>query len=54
MRIQLNTAVLLLLAGICFGVPAVPAIAADGDQYMGTWSGTWAGDGGLRAAGWSI
>ncbi len=42
MRIKLNTAVLLLLAGICFGV-AAPAGAADADQYLGVWSGTWAG-----------
>lgn len=42
MRIKLNTAVLLLLAGICFGV-AAPAGAADPDQYLGVWSGTWAG-----------
>ena len=43
MRIQLNTAVLLLLASICSGVLAAPARAADGDQYLGVWSGTWAG-----------
>lgn len=42
MRIKLNTAVLLLLAGICFGVAAT-ASAADADQYLGLWSGTWAG-----------
>jgi hypothetical protein len=42
MRIRLNTALLLLLAGICFGVVA-PASAADADQYLGAWSGTWAG-----------
>jgi hypothetical protein len=43
MRIQLNAAVLLLLASICAGWLAAPARAADGDQYLGTWSGTWAG-----------
>jgi len=43
MRIKLNAAVLLLLAAICSGVLAVPASAADGDQYLGAWSGTWAG-----------
>jgi len=42
MRIQLNTAV-LLLASICFAAPIAPALAADGDQYLGTWSGSWAG-----------
>jgi len=43
MRIQLNVAVWLLLASICLGMPAEPAKAADGDQYLGAWSGTWAG-----------
>ena len=42
MRTQLN-AVLLLLASICFAAPIAPALAADGDQYLGTWSGSWAG-----------
>ena len=43
MRIQLNAAVLLLLASICVSGPTAPARAADGDQYLGMWSGTWAG-----------
>jgi hypothetical protein len=43
MRIQLKTAVLLLLASICASGLAAPARAADGDQYLGMWSGTWAG-----------
>lgn len=44
MRLQIKaTAVLLLLASICFAAPITPARAADGDQYLGTWSGTWAG-----------
>jgi hypothetical protein len=43
MRIQLNTAVLLLLASICFAAPIGPVLAADGDRYLGAWSGTWAG-----------
>jgi hypothetical protein len=43
MRIKFNSAVLLLLASICCGAPIAPALAADGDQYLGTWSGTWAG-----------
>jgi hypothetical protein len=43
MRTQLKAAVLLLLASICFAAPIAPALAADGDQYLGTWSGSWAG-----------
>ena len=43
MRIRLNTALLLLLAGICCAAPMTPARAADGDQYLGSWSGTWTG-----------
>ena len=43
MRIQLNTAIWLLLASVYLGVLAAPAKAADGDQYLGMWSGTWAG-----------
>lgn len=43
MRIKLNSAVLLLIA-MCFGVLLAPSSrAAEGDQYLGTWSGTWAG-----------
>jgi len=42
MRTQLN-AVLLLLTSICFAAPIAPALAADGDRYLGTWSGSWAG-----------
>jgi hypothetical protein len=43
MRTQINTAVLLLLTSICLGAHIGPAQAADGDQYLGTWSGSWAG-----------
>jgi hypothetical protein len=43
MRIKLNTAVLLLLASICVGWLIAPATAADGDPYLGVWSGSWAG-----------
>src|SRR5580704_8525377 len=43
MRIQFNLAAWLLLASICLGLAVAPALAADGDQYLGTWSGTWAG-----------
>ncbi len=41
MRTQFNA--WLLLAGICLGLAVAPARAADGDRYLGTWSGTWAG-----------
>jgi hypothetical protein len=43
MRIQFNLAAWLLLASICLGLAFAPAKAADGDQYLGAWSGTWAG-----------
>lgn len=43
MRIQFNLAAWLLLASICLGLAIAPARAADDDQYLGTWSGTWAG-----------
>jgi hypothetical protein len=33
----------LLLASICLEWQIAPALAADGDQYLGTWAGTWAG-----------
>jgi hypothetical protein len=41
MRIQFNA--WLLLASVCLAVLVAPARAADGDQYLGAWSGTWAG-----------
>jgi hypothetical protein len=43
MRLSMKTAALLLLASIGFGAPIAPVLAADGDQYLGTWSGSWAG-----------
>lgn len=43
MRIQLNSAAWLLLASICLAFVVAPSSAADGDQYLGPWSGTWAG-----------
>jgi hypothetical protein len=43
MRIQFNSAAWLLLASICVGLLVAPCRAADGDQYLGTWSGAWAG-----------
>ena len=36
----------LLLASIWLGCAVAPAIAADGDQYLGSWSGNWAGSDG--------
>lgn len=43
MRVKLNTAVLLLLVGVCAGVLAPASRAGDGDQYLGTWPGSWTG-----------
>jgi len=44
MRIQaIKITFWLLLASVCLGAAVAPALAADGDQYLGTWSGTWAG-----------
>jgi hypothetical protein len=44
MRIQqIKLAFWLLLASVCLGASVAPALAADGDQYLGTWAGTWAG-----------
>jgi hypothetical protein len=34
----------LLLAGLWLGMHTSPAVAADGDQYLGKWSGTYRGD----------
>jgi hypothetical protein len=33
----------LLLASIFLGASVAPALAADGDLYLGVWAGTWAG-----------
>jgi hypothetical protein len=43
MRIQFSSAAWLLFASICLGFAVAPCSAADGDQYLGTWAGTWAG-----------
>jgi hypothetical protein len=43
MRIQISPAAWLLLATICVGLLVAPSRAADGDQYLGAWSGTWTG-----------
>jgi len=42
MHIHLKSTV-WLLASLCFAASAAPATAADGDQCLGKWSGTWAG-----------
>src|ERR1700683_2935030 len=45
MRMQrIKPAFWLLLASLWLGAQIAPANAADGDQYLGTWSGTWRGD----------
>jgi hypothetical protein len=45
MRIQLiKPAFWLLLGSIWLGMQIAPAIAADGDAYIGSWAGTWSGD----------
>jgi hypothetical protein len=43
MRNQFKSAAWLLFASICVGWMVAPSRAADGDQYLGAWSGTWAG-----------
>lgn len=45
MRIlSIKPAFWLLLGSIWLGTQVAPAIAADGDAYLGTWSGTWSGE----------
>jgi hypothetical protein len=44
LTLRVKAAFWLLLSSIWLGGLAAPAIAADGDQYLGTWSGTWRGD----------
>jgi len=34
----------VVLAGVWLGAQATPAAAADGDQYLGKWTGTYQGD----------
>jgi hypothetical protein len=47
MRIQkFGVAAVLTLASIWAGVQINIAVAADGDQYVGTWKGGWEGGGG--------
>lgn len=45
MRIWKFVVVGILLAGIWAAVPLKVALAADGDQYVGTWKGGWEGGG---------
>jgi len=46
MRIRkFTTAVVLAFAGIWAGAHFNAAAAADGDQYVGTWKGSWEGGG---------
>ena len=42
--LKIKPALWLLLSSLWLGALAAPAIAADGDQYLGTWTGTWQGD----------
>src|ERR1700676_2125455 len=42
---KLAVVALLLLASVCAALQFGIAIAADGDQYVGTWKGTWEGAG---------
>jgi hypothetical protein len=42
--LRIKPAFWLLLAGVWLAALVAPAIAADGDQYLGTWTGTWQGD----------
>lgn len=44
--LRLKSAFLLLVASFWLWTPAAPAVAADGDLYLGTWTGTWVGDDG--------
>jgi hypothetical protein len=42
---KLAVVALLLLATVCAALQFGIAAAADGDQYVGTWKGTWEGAG---------
>ncbi len=42
---KITVAAFALLAIICAAGPLGVAAAADGDQYIGTWKGTWEGAG---------
>jgi hypothetical protein len=43
---KIKTGFWLLLASVMFSACIAPAMAADGDQYLGSWAGTWAGQDG--------
>ena len=45
MRLQKVAIVALMLAGMWAALQLGVAAAADGDQYVGTWKGTWEGAG---------
>jgi len=45
MRAQKSIVAALLLMGICAGLQFGSVLAADEDQYIGTWKGTWEGAG---------
>jgi hypothetical protein len=46
MRVSKFAVAAVLFASICAGVLFGVAAAADGDQYVGTWKGSWEGGGG--------
>src|SRR5450631_1915076 len=41
---KFNCLAWLFLVSVCMGAQIAPAAAADGDQYLGTWNGTFLGD----------
>jgi hypothetical protein len=43
MRTQIFKPIAWLLASLWIGMQIAPAMAADGDPYIGIWSGTWEG-----------
>jgi hypothetical protein len=45
MRLQKVAVVALILAGVFAALQFGLAVAAEGDQYVGTWKGTWEGAG---------
>jgi hypothetical protein len=40
---QLSKTIFWLLSVFFMAAHTAPAVAADGDQYLGTWAGTWTG-----------
>jgi hypothetical protein len=45
MRPKVFALIVLMLASVSAALQFGPASAADGDQYVGTWKGTWEGAG---------